>query len=106
MWLDHLLSRENASAGACPKRLAFSKALEDKALRSAVAICYCTGAKRGEKIMEILSFFKEIIKSDNNIKVGLSQFKTQAEPVVMPSPARVKTEVKLSDLMRNRSLEV
>jgi len=54
---------------------------------------------------EIITFFKEILmlKPEDNIKVGLSQFKTVTpveKAAVLKKPAPVKAEVKLSDLMR------
>ncbi len=48
---------------------------------------------------EILSFFKELFMiSDDNSKIGLSQFKE--EEVVEVKPAKVSKDIKLSDLMR------
>lgn len=53
---------------------------------------------------EIITFFKEIfmLKPEENIKVGLSQFKT-VTPIEKAASKNVvppKAEVKLSDLMR------
>ncbi len=53
---------------------------------------------------EVINFLKEIfmLKSEDNIKVGLTQFKstTPVEKSVKKHSAPQKTEVKLSDLMR------
>lgn len=55
-------------------------------------------------MQEIITFFKEIfmLKSEDNIKVGLTQFKPLPTPVEKAAKPIVppKTEVKLSDLMR------
>lgn len=49
---------------------------------------------------EILTFFKELFMiSDDNSKIGLSQFKEE-EKVVEVKPAKVSKDIKLSDLMR------
>ncbi len=53
---------------------------------------------------EIIKFFKEIfmLKSEDSIKVGLTQFKT-ATPIEKASKKKAepaKKEVKLSELMR------
>ncbi|MDR1168277.1 MAG: hypothetical protein LBK53_05225 [Heliobacteriaceae bacterium] len=54
---------------------------------------------------ETISFLKDIfmIKSEDRIKVGLSQFKgvTPVERASVPQKTRPE-EIKLSDLMRNR----
>ncbi len=53
---------------------------------------------------EMINFFKEIfmLKSEDNFKVGLTQFKTETpvEKSVKKVSIPQKTEVKLSDLMR------
>lgn len=53
---------------------------------------------------EVINFLKEIfmLKSEDNIKVGLTQFKAQTpvEKAVKKQILKQKTEVKLSDLMR------
>ncbi len=53
---------------------------------------------------EVINFLKEIfmLKSEDNIKVGLTQFKAQTpvEKAVKKQIVKQKTEVKLSDLMR------
>lgn len=53
---------------------------------------------------EIVNFFKEIfmLKSEDHIKVGLTQFKTETpiEKAVKKPSIPPKAEVKLSDLMR------
>lgn len=53
---------------------------------------------------EFLKFFKEIfmMKQDENFKVGLSQFKTvtPVEKAAKKMSTPIKSEVKLSDLMR------
>ena len=53
---------------------------------------------------EFLKFFKEIfmMKHDENFKVGLSQFKTvtPVEKATKKMSTPIKSEVKLSDLMR------
>lgn len=53
---------------------------------------------------ELIKLFKAIfmMKEDNNMKVGLSQFKTMTpiEKAAQKSSTPVKSEVKLSDLMR------
>lgn len=53
---------------------------------------------------ELIKLFKAIfmMKEDNNMKVGLSQFKTMTpiEKAAQKASTPVKSEVKLSDLMR------
>ena len=53
---------------------------------------------------ELIKLFKAIfmMKEDNNMKVGLSQFKTMTpiEKAAQNSSTPIKSEVKLSDLMR------
>ncbi len=53
---------------------------------------------------DIIKFLKEIfmLKSEDSIKVGLTQFKTVTpiEKAVKKQAAPQKSEVKLSDLMR------
>lgn len=53
---------------------------------------------------DIIKFLKEIfmLKSEDSIKVGLTQFKTVTpiEKAVKKQTAPQKSEVKLSDLMR------
>ncbi|MBR5554537.1 hypothetical protein IKU74_00835 [bacterium] len=53
---------------------------------------------------ELIKLFKAIfmMKEDNNMKVGLSQFKTMTpiEKAAQKSSTPIKSEVKLSDLMR------
>ena len=53
---------------------------------------------------ELIKLFKAIfmMKEDNNMKVGLSQFKTMTpiEKAAQKVSTPVKSEVKLSDLMR------
>lgn len=53
---------------------------------------------------ELIKLFKAIfmMKEDNNMKVGLSQFKTMTpiEKAAKKVSTPVKSEVKLSDLMR------
>ena len=53
---------------------------------------------------EVINFLKEIfmLKSEDNIKVGLTQFKAQTpiEKAAKKQIVKQKTEVKLSDLMR------
>lgn len=55
---------------------------------------------------EIIAFFKEIfmMKQDDRMKVGLSQFKPD-EPVVKPRKLVLKAskDIKISDLMRRAS---
>lgn len=55
-------------------------------------------------MQEIITFLKEIfmIKSEDKIKVGLTQFKTvtPVEKKVQKPAIKQPTEVKLSDLMR------
>lgn len=49
---------------------------------------------------EILSFFKELFMiSDDNSKIGLSQFK-EDEVVEVKQSVKVSKDIKLSDLMR------
>lgn len=51
----------------------------------------------------IVAFFKDIFSfSDDEAKVGLSQFKMSKEPkrALVKKPQSVQSEVKLSDLMR------
>ncbi len=55
---------------------------------------------------EIKSFFKEIfmMKTEDNIKVGLSQFKTVMPVEKKAAPQKAApSEVKLSDLMRGQN---
>jgi hypothetical protein len=56
---------------------------------------------------EIKSFFQDIfmMKPQDNIKVGLSQFKP-VMPVENPTAPKSSSEIKLSDLMRGGGLEV
>ncbi len=53
---------------------------------------------------DVIKFLKEIfmLKPEDNIKVGLTQFKTKTpvEKAAKKHVAPQKTEVKLSDLMR------
>ena len=53
---------------------------------------------------EMIKFFKEIfmLKQEDNMKLGLSQFKTvtPVEKATKKTVTPVKSEVKLSDLMR------
>lgn len=51
---------------------------------------------------EIISFFQEIfmMKNEDKIKVGLSQFKKTETIIEKKERKPVKSEVKLSDLMR------
>lgn len=53
---------------------------------------------------EMIKFFKEIfmMKQEDNMKIGLSQFKTltPVEKAAKKPSIPAKTEVKLSDLMR------
>ena len=51
---------------------------------------------------ELLNFFQEIfmLKKEDNLFVGLSQFKYSKAPIAQPKPQAKSTEVKLSDLMR------
>lgn len=55
---------------------------------------------------EIIAFFKEIfmMKQDDRMKVGLSQFKPE-EPVSKPRKLVLKAskDIKISDLMRRAS---
>ena len=57
-------------------------------------------------MQELINFFKEIfmLKQDDGMKVGLSQFKVQ-DPVSKPRKLVLKSakEIKISDLMRRAS---
>ncbi len=55
---------------------------------------------------KVLSFLQDIlmIKKDDEIKVGLTQFRKQAEPELPKKDVSIRTkDVKLSDLMRRVS---
>ncbi len=61
-----------------------------------------TSERKGKRMKDIINFFQEIfmIKKEETIFIGLSQFKTSKVPIVPKKPQPKKSDVKLSDLMR------